>query len=104
MSVAFFPNLGYLIAINEADILQSIQSLESSCGLFFQFQIDDVRYFKNARMKELDLRLGDIPEQISDIERHILADVEQCIEENSMTLLLATDLIAEIDWFAPFSC
>ena len=51
-------------------------------------------------MKDLDLRLGDIPEQISDIERHIFADIEQTIEKNTPTILAAVDLIAEIDWFA----
>ena len=50
-------------------------------------------------MKELDLRLGDIPEQISDIERHILAEVQQAIDNSTETILVAIDLVAEIDWY-----
>lgn len=99
LSVAFFPNLGYLIAVHEEDILQPLEVVEKDCKLLFQFQIDDVRYFKNPRMKELDLQLGDIPEQISDIERRILAEVEQTIEQSSNLILLAVDIIAEVDCY-----
>ncbi|KAH7818300.1 putative DNA mismatch repair protein MSH5 [Monocercomonoides exilis] len=131
LSVAFFPNLGYLIAIHlkEFSGFEDIQTehlsqeedytrttfqlsqsrrdelalIEKQCGLTYQFEIDATRYYKSRRMKEMDLTLGDITEQIADEERKVFTDLKLKIDDCTDILIKAVDIIAEVDCYISFA-
>jgi hypothetical protein len=50
-------------------------------------------------MRELDMELGDIPEQIADIERMFFGQIQIKLTECSRAIFDAIDIIGEIDWF-----
>ncbi|KAA6401540.1 MAG: hypothetical protein EZS28_002936 [Streblomastix strix] len=54
-------------------------------------------------MKGLDLQVGDIPEQIADLERVIIQRVASSVLDNAQILLRAVELVAEIDCFLTFA-
>jgi DNA mismatch repair ATPase MutS len=55
-------------------------------------------------MRELDSQLGDIPEQIADIERAFFSQIQAKLTECSRVIFDAVDIIAELDWYLYTSC
>ena len=63
LGVVYFPQLGYSISIHKDSIPPRLTTTQIA-DLILQFSSEDTHYFKNARMHELDDRLGDVFSQI----------------------------------------
>ncbi|KAK2964846.1 putative DNA mismatch repair protein MSH5 [Blattamonas nauphoetae] len=101
LSVSFFPNLGFLISIKQDHII-SPDTFESESGFQFQFGIEEDRFYKNEQMRQMDLEMGNLPEQIGDIERKIVSGLCDEIDTHALALIDSSDLISELDCFLSF--
>lgn len=105
LSVVYFPQLGYLISIpkpkgseegengacNEEALLAALDDFE------FKFSTDENLYYKNGTMEELDRELGDLHQDISDLENAVLREVETAVLKAETSIEEITDAAAELD-------
>jgi DNA mismatch repair ATPase MutS len=61
-------------------------------------------YFKNKRTNELDEYLGDIHNDIVDMEAYITRQLEQRILEQADLLIKISNIAAELDWYSSSNC
>ncbi|KAK0535449.1 hypothetical protein OC835_002362 [Tilletia horrida] len=95
ISVCYFPQLGYLLAIPKTeDMQEEVPMLE---GWDFQFASENALYFKGEKMRDLDVHLGDIQTLIVEREIEHLYALQQAVCQHAPALLQMADLLAELD-------
>eukprot|EP01080_Neovahlkampfia_damariscottae_P003540 gene3540-6275_t len=102
LSVVFFPQLGYLVAIQKSEFHEN-SSEYFVPGLTFHFMSDEIVYFKSETTTDLDQNLGDIHGFIVDKENSILHKLEQFVINYSTEVLSIAKIIAELDCLLSFT-
>lgn len=90
-NVVYFPQLGFLITVT-ADVAPQVT-------LDLQFLTENVAYFKNERMRQLDAEIGDIHTDIMDIAVEIEHQLCAEIIANAERWTRYCDLCSELDWY-----
>jgi DNA mismatch repair protein MSH5 len=90
-NVVYFPQLGFLVTVT-ADAAPQVT-------FDLQFLTENVAYFKNDRMRQLDSEIGDIHTDIMDIaveiEHQLCAEI--IVKADRWTRYC--DLCSELDWY-----
>ncbi|TIB17858.1 hypothetical protein E3P92_00878 [Wallemia ichthyophaga] len=96
INVVYFPQIGYLIAIdvvnNHYEDVEDKDMIGARIGWVYQ-----VVYFKSDRMFELDAHLGDLATMIADRETEIAYDLSQFVLSYTKELSKMAAAIAELD-------
>jgi hypothetical protein len=109
--IVYYPQLGCQIVIPRSPHLDLSHQPKYpgihpwvllTIDLEFQFATEVNLYFKNARMRELDAFLGDIHNDIVDMEASITRSLEIRILECGDMLNIVTNVVAEVDWYENF--
>ncbi|KAL9934316.1 hypothetical protein V8E36_006772 [Tilletia maclaganii] len=95
ISVCYFPQLGYLLAIPIADDWHA--QLPTVPGWDFQFASENAMYLKGEKMRDLDAHLGDIHTLIVEREIEHLCALQEAICQHTAALLRTADALAELD-------
>lgn len=100
MQVVYFPQIGYLVRIDEqvlaADQVSEQQLAHVGLQLLFCTQ-GDGGYYKNQRCRELDDSLGDIHGALLGLEAKAVRYLESKILPLAPHLCLAAEVVCEID-------
>jgi DNA mismatch repair protein MSH5 len=67
MTVVYYPQIGYLIAVPLTKRLRD-QGVDNMTDLEYHFTSKDMVYYKNERMYELDEKVGDVRTETVDLE------------------------------------
>eukprot|EP00753_Platysulcus_tardus_P010092 PLAT2488.1.p1 GENE.PLAT2488.1~~PLAT2488.1.p1 ORF type:complete len:990 (-),score=501.39 PLAT2488.1:266-3235(-) len=92
VAVKYMPQVGFVIVLSAAQRMDELPP-----GLDLQFTARDSRYFKNDRMRHLDLTLGDVHGIMCDMERGIVRQLEAQLLLREVALLEAADALAQAD-------
>jgi DNA mismatch repair protein MSH5 len=97
-SLVYFPQLGFLIAIQFPPETQNYELAELS----FQFSAEGSGYYKNKDMTDLDLEIGDIHSNICDRELEIIQRLRERVVEFQCLSSIAS-LLFELDVYLGLS-
>ena len=98
MSVEYFPQLGYLVAIQDDKLHLLHDDLGDIESKFqFIFKQDSLRYFKHDIVNEMDEEIGDIKSKIIDRQRSITIDIEECLLDIEYQLQQLSLELASLD-------
>ncbi|BGP41924.1 hypothetical protein JCM10449v2_005921 [Rhodotorula kratochvilovae] len=102
LSLVYFPQLGYLIAIAyEPDVTDA--GKYGTIGWDYQFVTEQQAYFKNDKCRDLDRHLGDLQCFISDKEIEIIHALVAHVLQLRDQLLAVADVLAELDCLIAFA-
>ncbi|TVY20089.1 MutS protein-like [Lachnellula arida] len=96
----FFPQLGFLTVVSlDAETGRGKYEGEGMENDVWAkvFSTNDMGYYKNARMKEMDTYFGDLYGMICDKEIEIVHRLAVKVLEHQKLLVLASDLLGELD-------
>ncbi|TVY50120.1 MutS protein-like protein [Lachnellula occidentalis] len=96
----FFPQLGFLTVVSlDAETGRGKYEGEGMENDVWAkvFSTDDMGYYKNGRMKEMDTYFGDLYGMICDKEIEIVHRLAVKVLEHQELLVLASDLLGELD-------
>ncbi|KAJ1504858.1 MutS protein msh5, partial [Coelomomyces lativittatus] len=94
LNVLYFPQLGYLISIPSPKVSAIAPRL---LDLEFQFRSPSNAFFKNEKMRELDVELGDVRGAIVDLEIEIFQELYEQIKPCQAYLLDLHQKLTEFD-------
>jgi DNA mismatch repair protein MSH5 len=112
LEVLFIPQVGFLIALTESSDLipenVNVYVHERDGGfvpddMTFIFQESGKAFFKNADMRELDMKIGDLDAFIKDTEALIVAELEDDILDIEHELRSTFNVLAEMDCILAFA-
>ncbi|KAI9596224.1 muts domain V-domain-containing protein [Syncephalis fuscata] len=95
LNIAYFPYLGYLVAIPSQYTISTRQ--QTNIGLEKQFELEAVAYFKSQQMLELDTHIGDVLGKITDIEIKIFMDLQNYVIQHQLLLYQAEEACSTLD-------
>lgn len=96
INVIFFPQLGFHITVPLAELDQ--QPVWSGDGSWQRmFTTNNMAYFKEQTMRQMDTELGDLWASICDVEIEIVHDLAQRVLQDEAFLIKASDLCGELD-------
>ncbi|GLG95196.1 DNA mismatch repair protein spellchecker 1 [Gryllus bimaculatus] len=95
-SVVYIPEIGYLLAITEWKT--NVSEDEALIpGLDLMFSAGSTLYYKSAKTRELDSRIGDCVVEISEHESRIMVQLVQFLQEHVSHLQHMIALSAQLD-------
>jgi DNA mismatch repair protein MSH5 len=96
INVIFFPQLGFHITV-PLDELSRLPLWEGDETWQRMFITNNMAYFKENKMRQMDHDLGDMWASICDVEIEIVHDLAQQVLEDEDFLIRASDLCGELD-------
>ncbi|KAM0753707.1 P-loop containing nucleoside triphosphate hydrolase protein [Meredithblackwellia eburnea MCA 4105] len=102
LSVVYFPQLGYLIAVAYDRSLGAQPPTEVE-DWDYQFLTEEFCYFKNDKCRDLDEHYGDILSLVNDREIEILQALQMKVEEQENSLVELCFTLSELDCLLAFA-
>ncbi|KAI8928530.1 muts domain V-domain-containing protein [Entophlyctis helioformis] len=96
LTVVYFPQLGYLIAVPLRPAMDRLEDYDMA-GLAFQFSTETTAFYKSDLMRELDQELGDIHSDIVDRELEIMQQLRETVLDHSDELKAVAQVLTDLD-------
>lgn len=103
MNVAYFPQLGYLIAVPFNREVTTPEDMNVPADWTFHFASEISTYWKSSQMYDLDEHVGDVHSFIADREVELIHDLSVSIAEQGGMLIHVAEICAELDVLLSFA-
>ncbi|PWN19665.1 hypothetical protein BCV69DRAFT_250376, partial [Microstroma glucosiphilum] len=103
MNVAYFPQLGYLIALPFNQEVTTPEDMNVPADWTFHFASEISTYWKSPQMYDLDEHVGDVHSFIADREVELIHDLSVSIAEQGGMLIHIAEICAELDVLLSFA-
>jgi len=98
LNVIYFPQIGFLISVQREPDVNGISLLDSNDEPWERiFTTNQIEYYKNSEMREMDERFGDLWTAICDKEIDIIHELAQGVLEHEELLTKVSDICGELD-------
>ena len=98
LNVIYFPQIGFLISVQREPDVDAISLLDSNDEPWERiFTTNQIEYYKNSEMREMDERFGDLWTAICDKEIDIIHELAQEVLEHEKLLTNVSDICGELD-------
>ncbi|PWN39892.1 hypothetical protein IE81DRAFT_368712 [Ceraceosorus guamensis] len=98
LSVVYFPQMGYLVALSTADgDAVDLPAVAASVGWLFEFTSEIASYWRNETTEELNAHVGDISTFIVDREIELVHQLQEDISSHAALLVHAHTVCCELD-------
>ena len=98
LNVIYFPQIGFLISVQCEPDVDGISLLDSNDEPWERmFTTNQVEYYKNSEMREMDERFGDLWTSICDKEIDIIHELAQEILKYEELLVAVSEICGELD-------
>jgi DNA mismatch repair protein MSH5 len=98
LNVIYFPQIGFLISVRREPGVEGVLLLDFNGEQWERiFVTDQIEYYKNSEMREMDERFGDLWTSMCDMEIEIIHSLAQGILEHETLLTTVSDICGELD-------
>lgn len=98
LNVIYFPQIGFLISVQREPDIDGVALFDSNDEPWERiFTTNQIEYYKNCEMREMDERFGDLWTSICDKEIEIIHQLAQDLLEYEELLTTVSDICGELD-------
>jgi DNA mismatch repair protein MSH5 len=98
LNVIYFPQIGFLISVQRDPGVEGVSFLDFNGERWERiFITDQIEYYKNSEMREMDEKFGDLWTSICDMEIEIIHSLAQDVLHHEPLLTTVSDICGELD-------